>query len=53
MIRVLAKKFSMQTVPQIDLTSFVNSKNLENCKKVAESFHKFGAIAIKDPRVSF
>jgi hypothetical protein len=31
----------------------VNSKNHENCKRVSESFHRFGAIAIKDPRVSF
>lgn len=53
MIKPLRKTFSMLSVPQVDLTSFVKDGNTENCKKVAESFHKFGALAIKDPRVSF
>ena len=53
MIRALRKTFSMSSVPQVDLTSFVKDGNIENCKKVAEAFHKFGALAIKDPRVSF
>jgi len=41
-------------VPVIDVEAFLNrvpGKWEEECKKVAESLHKFGILIWKDPRV--
>ena len=53
---ILRRFFSSQsTVPIIDVSSFLstpNSKaNVSVCKEIASSFHKYGALIIKDPRV--
>jgi hypothetical protein len=43
-------------VPIIDAETFLNKqedeKYLEECKKCAESLHKYGIIVLKDPRVN-
>lgn len=45
----------MDDVPCIDLTKYMgqdqNSEEVQSlCKQVAESFHKYGILIIKDPR---
>jgi len=47
---------NLQEVPIIDIQAYFEKREgvweLE-CKKVAESFHKFGILLVKDPRVGF
>lgn len=40
--------------PVIDVAAFLNNTEtcLEECKKVAESLHKYGILVFKDPRVN-
>lgn len=53
---ILRRFFSSQSkVPIIDVGNFLqnpdSSSNLSACKEIASSFHKYGALIIKDPRV--
>ena len=48
--------FALETPPVIEMQAFFErSENeerfLEECRKVAFSFHKFGIIIVRDPRV--
>lgn len=45
---------SFDEVPVIDVQAYLSQnpdKIMEECKKVAESLHKFGILIWKDPRV--
>ena len=48
-------KSNINTVPNFDLEAYIKNpaENQKLCEDIAESFHKFGAVAIKDPRVPF
>jgi hypothetical protein len=50
----LVFKFSSLKVPIIDVEPYLTGKGNTNdtCKQVAESFHKYGCLIIKDPRVN-
>ena len=41
-------------IPIIDVDKYLNQKEgwEEECKKVAESFHKYGICKMRDPRVN-
>lgn len=46
---------TMEDVPCIDLMEYMgkdpNSEEVQSlCKQVAESFHKYGILIVKDPR---
>lgn len=53
--RVLRFKFSQQSVPVVDLSDFLtspsSSTNSATCKSILDSFHKYGCLVVKDPRV--
>lgn len=57
LIKKISKTFSTRpnTIPNFDLESYLTnpSENQKLCEDLAESFHKYGAVAIKDPRVPF
>lgn len=55
MIRVLTRRFSAaKTVPQVDIGDYLSGKlSTDACRRVAEAFHLFGCLAVKDPRVTF
>ena len=65
LLKTMKRFFSLPTVPLVDLMPYLNHspnlsstsqlsdlpKELQNdCKNVAEALHKFGSLAIKDPR---
>ena len=45
---------SFEDVPVIDVAAFLNKDpetSAFECRKVAESLHKYGILIIKDPRI--
>lgn len=58
LLKFLSRSFSTKTVPQIDISNFLNTKNekvfdRKACNDIIEAFHVYGCVAIKDPRVGF
>lgn len=55
-----AEEFEFETMPIIDLNLYLQSATEESpseaalaeCRKVAECFHNFGILLIRDPRVN-
>ena len=49
-----SNKFSVLKIPIADVGPFLKGKDNddEECKRVAEAFHKLGCLIIKDPRVN-
>lgn len=65
LVRSLKRHFSLSTVPLTNISAFLNEKSSlpssfliselsestqKECKEVAEALHKYGSLAIKDPR---
>lgn len=51
----LARRFSSEAfeLPVVDLSSFIGDKkpDMKEAKKIVDGLHKYGALAIRDPRV--